>query len=372
MKHITGTILVTWLSVIAGFAHDYFPGFAQSILHVQENELRYELNLGAPELAAVASIDLDRNNQISGEEISRAEPIIAEYIRKHLLLSVKRKPLLGKMIQLELHTHSGNRALPPQEIVPLDAKVFISVILVFPYPKTGGDLDVRYSIFIEANKDYTCPARILHEGEELAFTFSSREPLRKIRLASHFQMRVAQARDFFRHGVFHLLTGYDHMLFLLSLLLVSKHLREVVIIITAFTISHTVTLSLAALNIFVLPTRFTESIIALSIAYVAIENLRGKHFAPRWATTFCFGFIHGFGFASTLGNLGIKQSSLAISLVSFNVGVEFGQLIVVLLAWYPLQYLSKRRNHRQFVVAASTLVIVLSFYWFVQRAFFIK
>jgi hydrogenase/urease accessory protein HupE len=133
-------------------------------------------------------------------------------------------------------------------------------------------------------------------------------------------------------GVEHILTGADHLVFLLGLILVGGSFRSLLGVVSAFTLAHSITLALAALSIFAPSPLVVEPAIALSIAYVGIENLFVKDASKRWRITFPFGLIHGFGFASALREIALPRAQLPIALVSFNVGVELGQLAVLALA----------------------------------------
>jgi hydrogenase/urease accessory protein HupE len=176
-------------------------------------------------------------------------------------------------------------------------------------------------------------------------------------------------RRFFRLGVEHIATGYDHILFLLALLLVGGGVRALVAVVTAFTIAHSVTLSLAVLDVVQLPSRFVESAIALSIAWVALENLVIDETRGRWRITFVFGLMHGFGFASVLREMHLPRAGLIASLVAFNLGVEAGQLVVVTIT-YPLVAVIERSRHRRMLVGlASGAILVMALWWFGERAF---
>jgi hypothetical protein len=159
------------------------------------------------------------------------------------------------------------------------------------------------------------------------------------------------------------------VLFLLALLLVGGGIRSLLAIVTAFTVAHSLTLALAVLEIVRLPGRLVESAIALSIAWVALENVFFDRAAGRWRITFAFGLVHGFGFASILREMQLPREGLIASLLAFNLGVEAGQLVVVLLA-YPMVLLVQRsRRRRMIVTVASSAVLVVAIGWFLQRAF---
>lgn len=170
-------------------------------------------------------------------------------------------------------------------------------------------------------------------------------------------------------GVQHIATGYDHLAFLLGLLIATASLRSLVKVVTSFTVAHSITLALATFNLVVLPSRFTESMIAASIVYVAVENLVRRTTIDRWKLTFMFGLVHGFGFSNVLREMQLPRAGLALSLFSFNLGVEIGQIVFVVLL-FPLIEDLIRGGKTWLRPVISTAVGVLAVYWFVQRAFF--
>jgi hydrogenase/urease accessory protein HupE len=178
--------------------------------------------------------------------------------------------------------------------------------------------------------------------------------------------------SFIELGVEHIWTGYDHLLFLFALLVVCRSFRSIVAIISCFTLAHSLTLALATLDVVALPSRWVEAAIAASIVFVGVENVwrRGAEPRGRWALTFGFGLIHGFGFASVLRDLGVgnTREGIAIPLLTFNLGVELGQ-IAVASAVLPIIW-QLRKNDRflkQGVPAMSAVVAVAGFYWLLQR-----
>ena len=176
-------------------------------------------------------------------------------------------------------------------------------------------------------------------------------------------------------GIHHILIGPDHLLFLVGLLLLGGGIRKLAIVVTAFTVAHSITLSLAALNIVSPPSRLIEPAIALSIVYVGTDNLlvKGGRDVRKWIA-FAFGFIHGFGFASVLREMDLPARALGWSLFSFNLGVEIGQLLVVVTVASALAMLRSRSEiaSRQLTFAGSIVVIVAGTFWFVQRVFFMN
>ncbi len=141
-------------------------------------------------------------------------------------------------------------------------------------------------------------------------------------------------------------------------------------VVTAFTLAHSITLSLAALGVVVLPSRLVESAIALSVVLAALNNLWPVVYRKRWLIAFCFGLIHGFGFASVLADLGLPQESLLIALVAFNLGVEAGQLAIVGV-FLPVAYALRRTAfyQRGVFLLGSAAIALVALLWLVQRAF---
>jgi HupE / UreJ protein len=187
------------------------------------------------------------------------------------------------------------------------------------------------------------------------------------------QGAFAVMRQFVPAGVTHVAMGADHLLFLLGLLLLGGSTRKLVLIVTAFTVAHSITMSLAALSLVMPPPRIIDPAIALSIVYVGTDNLlvQGGRDVRAWIA-FTFGFIHGFGFAGVLREMHLPPRALGWSLFSFNVGIEIGQLVVVLMAGAALMAL-RRRNEllgRRLAFAGSLVVVAAGTFWFIERVFF--
>jgi hydrogenase/urease accessory protein HupE len=176
--------------------------------------------------------------------------------------------------------------------------------------------------------------------------------------------------SFFPMGIEHILTGYDHLVFLLGLVIVGGRWRSLLMVVTAFTLAHSITLALAALGVWAPSPRIVEPAIALSIAYVGVENFFVKNAEKRWRITFPFGLIHGFGFAGALQEVAMPKADVPYALVLFNVGVEAGQLAVLALV-LPLIYLLRKRAwfRDQGVKVISGAIAVAGVVWFVSRAF---
>jgi len=188
------------------------------------------------------------------------------------------------------------------------------------------------------------------------------------------QGALAVAKKFLVSGVYHIFTGPDHVLFLVGLLLLGGSLLRLLTIVTAFTLAHSITLSLAALDVVSVPARLIEPVIALSIIYVGIDNLMvGKAGRDvRVWIAFFFGLVHGFGFAGVLREFGLPRQALGWSLFSFNFGVEVGQVCIVVVVASLLAALRSRNEMlgQRVATIGSVGVILAGSYWFIQRVFF--
>ena len=213
----------------------------------------------------------------------------------------------------------------------------------------------------------------IYEGESLTQAILDGGHDRFEYFAGTRQGAFAVIKKFLPAGIHHILIGPDHLLFLVGLLLLGGTIRQLALVVTSFTIAHSITLSLAALNLVSPPARIIEPAIALSIVYVGADNLlvREGRDVRAWIA-FAFGFIHGFGFANVLREMDLPTRALGWSLFSFNVGVEIGQLLVVVVVASAFAWLRARSETagRQLAFAGSIVVIAAGAFWFVQRVFF--
>ena len=173
-----------------------------------------------------------------------------------------------------------------------------------------------------------------------------------------------------RSGVAHIAIGYDHIAFIIALLLWARRFWPVAKVVTAFTVAHSITLALAVLDIVALPGSLVEPMIAASIVWVAVENFIWRDVARRWKIAFALGLVHGFGFAGVLREFGLPSDALALALAFFNVGVEIGQIVIVAVAVPALALLDRLtggERDRRIVFAASAAIAALGVWWLVAR-----
>ena len=189
--------------------------------------------------------------------------------------------------------------------------------------------------------------------------------------------RFEVARTYFVTGVEHILSGFDHLLFVIALVLLVSDFTAVVKAVTAFTVAHSITLIGTTLGLIGLPQRPVEAVIALSIMFLAVEIVKRKPGEPRlaervpWAVAFVFGLLHGFGFAGALKEIGLPSGDISVALLTFNLGVEAGQMIIVLATLATLamlaRYAAPLKPH--VMKAASYAIGITASFWFIERIF---
>ena len=345
-------IVVSGLSVLppAPLAHvGGSTGYASIV--VSGNTVRYSLTLSASALPPAVA-----------EDVARVRAARAD----------SRDRLLGHLRDKLALVDQGRRCEPAQGFVDAGGAEADRVTLVMDFACASDvrELSIRDDLFDVLGPDHHTLAKIESGGEirELAFAAEAREA--RVSLAARQPSR--EEGSFFRLGIEHILTGYDHLLFLGALLLRGGRLLSLFKIITAFTVAHSITLALAVFGLLAVPGRLVECVIAASIVYVALENVFLRD-APsqRWVVSFLFGLVHGFGFASALSPLHLPPRHLALALLGFNLGVEGGQALVVALLLPILVWLRGSSWERRAVRTASCAVALLGLIWFVERLFFV-
>jgi len=259
---------------------------------------------------------------------------------------------------------------PARAAAGSDLSVNLTITIDFACPSAMRGLVIRNDAFDVLGNDLHILARIEHDGVTDSFAFATENRQVTVDVGSR-RDAVRSVGSFFALGIEHILTGYDHLLFLFALMIGGGSAWSLVRIVTAFTLAHSMTLSAAALELVILPGRIVESAIALSIAYVAAENLfvgeRGA--SKRWLVALVFGLVHGFGFSAVLTELGLPREGLAWSLLMFNLGVEAGQALVIVAAIPLLVWLKRSSWRPRAVRAMSWGVLAIGLLLFAERAF---
>jgi HupE / UreJ protein len=342
-------VLLVAAAVAGAWAHaGGSTGYAA--ITVSRSTVRYRLTLPTATLPSelAEALRLEQTGSASSREK------LLDLLRRHLVLQA-----------------DGVRCEPgPGLVVPssFDATSF-TMQVDFACGSPVRELMVQDDVFDVLGPDHHTLAKVEAPGGVQQFAFAPDTRLARFTVGEAGGGARSTA-SFFALGVDHILTGYDHLLFLLGLLLPGGGLLSLAKIITAFTIAHSVTLSLAVLQVVTLPDRLIEAVIALSIAFVAAENLFLRPtVSRRWLVSFGFGLVHGFGFSSALRELGLPAHGLLLSLFGFNAGVEVGQALVVAVCLPALLLLRRTRWESRAVAGSSLAILLVGVVLFVERAF---
>lgn len=366
-------LLVLFCLLMSASAWAHKPSDSYLSLTVQHDRVEGRWDIALRDLNDAIGLDGDDDGAITWGEVRGKQQEIGAYALSRLALtsSAKTCPSQPSAYLVDDHT-DGTYAV-----------FLFTAVCSGPIERLQAD----YRLLFDVDAQHKGLLRLTHDGETVAAIFSPESPTQEFTIGDRSRWR--EGLQFVREGVWHIWVGFDHVLFLIALLLpavlvrvegrweavtdFSSVLWSVVSIVTAFTVAHSFTLSLATLDVVRLPSRFVESAIAASVVLAGLGNLYPMMMRRRWLVAFGFGLIHGFGFAAVLSDLGLRQGSLVLSLVSFNLGVEIGQLAIV-AAFLPLTYFLRHTwTYQRVVVATGSLTIAgVALLWFIERAFNLK
>jgi hypothetical protein len=368
---VTLALALTAVALLAGraSAHTLSDGYLELV--VEGHTVTGRLDLAARDLHDALGLDGDRDGRLRWREVEAGGERIRAYVVDHLALS----------------TRAGACTLtagPHLAVIDRADGVHVAVALAARCPGPADPLTVDYRAIFALDARHSGLVHLHGAGGDAAAVV--RAPGGPITLASGDGTSVG---GFIRAGMWHIWIGFDHVCFLLALLLpavlhrtrrgatggawqprerLGDVVREVLGVVTAFTLAHSITLALAALGWVSLPARLIETTIALSVAAAALNNLvRGID--ARWAVAFVLGLVHGFGFSSALAGLGLPGRGLVVALLGFNLGVELGQAAIVAV-FLPLAFALRRtRFYRVVLIVASLAMAALALHWSYLRAF---
>lgn len=370
----------------SAFAHKPSDSYLTISAQAHSPEVTVRWDIALRDLDYVLQLDRDNDGALTWGEVRQRSENITRYATTHLTLSNKDKPCaLTTAAPMQLDQHS-------------DGTYAVLSLTAACGEALTDNVQVSYSLLFDVDPSHRGLVQWLAPGEKEALSVILGTESATQKLPFQAPSAWQTLKQYVVEGAFHIWIGYDHILFLLSLLLpavlifrkvdrqvdgtvtrvtqiqpaesLTGTLKEVLKVVTAFTLAHSITLSLAALGVVSLPSRWIESAIAASIVVAAVQNIRGVVDSKRWVMAFGFGLIHGFGFASVLTDLGLPQNALITALVGFNVGIEGGQLAIVAV-FMPLAFWLRSTRFYQVAIFkwGSGLIVLLALYWFVQRAF---
>ncbi len=366
-RYLFGLMLLLALPALAHKASDSYL-----VLDVSGSAVSGQWDIALRDIDFALGLDVDGNGEITWGEVRARHADIEHWALDRLRL--KRGGVCALRVADHLvDTHTDG--------------AYAVLRLAGECPRAEGELTVGYRLLFELDALHRGLLRLDFDGTPHSAVLAPERAEQQFVAGQH--SRLAQFGQYLLEGVWHIWIGFDHILFLLALLLpaVLVHeggrwrgagrfgdaLREVLWVVTAFTLAHSITLSLAALGLVMLPSRLVESAIAASVVLAAANNLKPLVEGRRWVVAFLFGLIHGFGFATVLAELGLPQQALVLSLLGFNLGVELGQLAIVAV-FLPLAFgLRATAFYRRGVfIGGSAATLAIAFIWLLERALDLK
>lgn len=369
--------MIRWLigfAMLWAFAvHAHKPSDSYLTVKVVGTAIDGQWDIALRDLEYAIGLDGNGDGDITWGELRARHDAIAAYALPRLRIRADGKECPSRVTGYLVDNHSDGA----YEVLRFSAECASS----------PSKLELSYSLFFDLDPQHRGLLRLEYQGSTTAGIFSPEKSTQGFNLAEATPLR--QFLDYGKNGVWHIWIGFDHILFLLSLLLPAVLCRvqhrwdampafrpafwDVFKIVTSFTVAHSITLTMATLSVVSLPSRLVESGIAASVLLAALNNVFPLFQGRRWIVAFAFGLVHGFGFASVLADLGLPQGALLLALVGFNLGVEAGQLAVV-SGFLPLAYWTRRTwlYRRLVLVGGSLLIATVASVWLIERAFNLK
>lgn len=363
-KAFAWLLLGVWLCVGSVAAHTLSVSHLDIVVQDNGSDARIELDLALKDLALTLPLDANRDEAVTWGELQAIRAPLQQLV----------------LANVDLSTAAGDCTLRPAGLATrqYDDGAYATVMLD-AHCTSDGALQVRYGLFFDRDPQHR--ALITVRRDKSVVTGIARVDAQQVKIPRSGGNPFA---DFLREGIHHILIGYDHLAFLISLLLPAALVRNkqrwepapsfraslghILGIVTAFTVAHSITLSLAALGWVTPASRWVEAGIAASVLLAALNNIWPVVTRRVWTLSFGFGLVHGFGFAGALSELGLPKGARLASLFGFNLGVETGQLAVVCLV-LPVLYLLRRRPWypRWAMPVASLVIAALASWWLFKR-----
>ena len=362
------TLLAALILLSATAAQAHKPSDSYLTLQADGTQLAGQWDIALRDLDQALGLDGNSDGAITWGEVRARQDAIAAYALARLRIEAGGAACTSRPTGHLIDRHSDG--------------TYAVLRFTVECARPSRALDLRYSLFFDFDLQHRGLLQVVGAEPTRLLVFSANQPVQRVDLAGAGGWRTG--RDFWRDGVWHSWGGFDHGLFLLALLMPAVLRRQsgrwqpvgfrdaavgTLKVVTAFTLAHSITLSLAALGVMQLPARLVESGIAASVALTALNNTYPLLVDGRWLVGFGFGLLHGFGFASVLDGPSLPLGSLMVALLGFNIGVESGQLLIV-AAFVPLAYLVRRSwmYQRVTLVGGSSAIALLAAVWFVERA----
>ncbi len=350
-------LILLLLTCSGAYAHP--PGLSSVNLQLKAGQLDAKITFALQDIEAFAPMDSDLDAEVSDAERDAAKPAIAILLAEQTRMAVDGQETTPQGPGQVSYDEQNNAHV--EFVFPLSAGPHQQLSLQSKFLALLPD-GHQQQVSIKNEAGQTVGEKMLsRQDDSLSIALD----------ANTEHSSVSSFVDFLKLGVEHIVTGYDHLLFLFALLAVTHSFWPAIKIITFFTIAHSITLAFAGLDLIQLPSSIVEPLIAATIVYVGIENIvRGDHPKGRHWLTFGFGLIHGFGFASVLHelNIGSGDFGILLPLLSFNLGIESGQIAVAALVLPLIWSLNNRPEiAKTFLKVCSALVSLMGAYWLLER-----
>jgi hypothetical protein len=338
-------------------AQGHNAGVSTSRLAIRDRTVNVEVNARGLDYEKAAGVRLVEagSGVVNAVALAVMAPSLLTYVEDHVAVLAGDRPC----------------SRTTAKAAPADTHVLVTIAWTCP-----GNADLRYRVTLFEGVDPAARhiAVIATEHGEREFVLDRTAP--EINLSGAGSSTPQLVGRFIRAGIEHIFLGYDHIAFLLAVILWGKSLWPLVKVVTAFTLAHSLTLCLAVLDIVRLPSSVVEPLIAATIIFVAGENFFVHDISKRWRATFVLGLVHGFGFAGALREYGLPTDAMAPALAAFNIGVEIGQVAIVGLI-FPLLLLSDQlggaaargQRHPAVVYTCSAVILACGLYWLIERTF---
>ena len=364
-------LLLVWLICATASAHK--PSDSYLRISGGGEHLTAEWDIALKDLEFLIGLDSNQNGEITWGELKAQRQAIAAHAFSRLHIAADGQSCNLQVVELLVTQHSDG--------------AYAVLSLETNSPGNAAVLDIHYNLLFDV--DPTHRGLVMYSNDDVASTHVLSPTKSTLELRTSESRLWTSFADYVREGVWHIWIGFDHILFLLSLLLPAVLVRRenrwqpveafrpaclaVLKIVTVFTLAHSITLWLAVMEYVTLPGRLVEATIALSIVVTALNNLCPVLPLSGWAIAFVFGLVHGFGFANVLVDLGLSDATLAVALFGFNVGVELGQMAIVLV-FFPLAFLLRRTFFYERLVfrVGSLLIAMIAGLWMYERTFNIE
>ena len=362
-------IVVIFFGLWNTTAYAHKPSDSYLTMVVKGSAINGQWDIALRDLDYAIGLDENTNNEITWQEVRNKKKEINAYAFSRLVILNAPVPCITVPEQTLIDHHTDG--------------AYVAIKFSSTCKQEIKNLGLNYTLFSDIDPSHRGLLRLEFKGFTKTAIFGPDNARQSFILAT--PNRLSEFKAYVIEGVWHIWKGYDHILFLISLLLPAVFWRtakvwlpsqsfkstfiDVLKVVTAFTIAHSITLTLATLQIISLPSRWVEAAIAASVVLAALNNLFPIILKRRWVVAFMFGLIHGFGFAAVLADLGLQNGTLIIALLGFNLGVEIGQ-IGILSIYLPISYAIRKTWVYKYMLfyMGSIIIIGIASVWFIERS----